>query len=490
MSNQNTNQNIEQSRIQERTDFERFENVNFTIKYEEQHYSGKVLNLNSKGALLYCDNFHNLTLNKGDLLSSLEIKYENKCIGHIKNVKVCHVQSRENTITFGVFFVNSSTRNNISDIHSRLINTRKFFRAKPNPLNKILGHFKHPYLYDEKIYFETLDLSINGMKISTSLRNRTLLPGAKIQNITLQIPMTEPVSVDAEIIYTDIDSMPGKIIMGLIYFRRSSNFEKNISRYLLTFATRMPSEQIQIVRQAGLKPKHIKDTIQYTYISSIDEYNKVLELRAKAYKSNGKIPDETLASEMADFYDTNSIIIIARLHNEIIGSVRLTQCERNEDKYELDESIVIPDKINRLKTIEISRLSVDPAFHNTDTVFGLLERCTQLVLQKNFTHVITSCIDDMLEYYSKLGFKQIGPQFELKTLKGIPHYFLTLDIRTVRTSFRLNPIYWFYTYSRVVRHMTDLSKKYSERIGFINKMIIFVNLNSMRLKNWIKSKRR
>ncbi len=456
-------------RIQIRHAFEPFEKTEVHFNIKSNTYQGKIVNLNSKGIMIEfeCKNLNLVT--KGSYIENIKILYEKKEIGFIKNSILCHSSLYQGVCVIGVRFEQTIAEvvneNKITDIRNKL-------RLKINETKPITGYFKHPFKFDDKIFFTVIDINKYGMKVCTSIRNRMLLPGAIYENVTLQIPTCKDVIIVTKTVNVDVESIPDKIILHLNIMNQSSIYDSEIAKYYLTFHQTNSNDKIHSLKRAGFIPKKIKERIEYGYMQTIEDYHKVLELRVKAYSQIGKIPKNSTPQDMSDLFDANSNIIIAKLHNQIIGSVRMTLCENINDKYELDDSIEIPKRFNRLKTIEISRLSVDPDYQNTDVVLGLLERCTQLVLQRNLTHVITSCIDEMVPYYYKLGFKKQGITFQLKTLHNIPHHFLALNIKTVRTSYDLNPLYWYYTYRDIVAHMELLNYDYQENLSIFKKIFL------------------
>jgi len=157
---------------------------------------------------------------------------------------------------------------------------------------------------------------------------------------------------------------------------------------------------------------------------------------------------------MQDRFDKNSVIVWARSGSRIVGSVRVTYCEEADDRFELDDSGVVPTYLPRRDTIEVSRLCVSDEFEGSNLVLGLIERAVEIGLNRQVKWVITSATDEKVRYYKNIGFATPGISFDLATLHGVPHHLLILDVASVTHAHKMHPLYWLFTFGRVVKHLS------------------------------------
>jgi predicted GNAT family N-acyltransferase len=146
-------------------------------------------------------------------------------------------------------------------------------------------------------------------------------------------------------------------------------------------------------------------------------------------------------------------LVVAKHRGKIVGSVRITHLQSETDRFELESSIDIGSHFSRCDCVEVSRLCVSQDFEGSDLVHGLMERVTEVALKLGARFVITSAVKALVPSYERLGFRQRGPSFELKTLQGIPHYFLVLDPKVAVHSKGLNPVLWHFTFRGIAQFL-------------------------------------
>jgi c-di-GMP-binding flagellar brake protein YcgR len=390
-----------------------------------------------------------------DQFGEIRIFQNRHQIGRYHSGQIVHVSTTPDRVTIGVRFAGSGSHDNVlyPDFNAREIN-RVPLGANFRPT----AECQSPIQYDNTLVFHVLDISKQGARLSTSARNRSLLTGMTLENLRFNLPSASFVLASSEITYVSPGSSDDTIILGIRFLSRSDDFATHLVKYLIQFSSVDPASRISAIRTAGFNPKTIKSHVLYEYADTLEDYRQVLELRARAYKRSGKVAEDTPAAQMSDVFDLNSRIIVAKVGSRVVGSVRVTFCNTMTDRFELDDSITLPQKLPRLETAEVSRLCVDDDYENTDIVLGLIERCAEICMKTGMKYVFTSSVKSMVEYYKKIAFFPTGLTFELKTLNSIPHYFLLMDTRAVTRLRKYNPIYWAYTYGRMVQFM--------RRVGF------------------------
>ncbi len=412
-----------------------------------------VEDIHSCGALVFLkENEKKLQLQRGMELIDISIYYNDLLIGSYAKSLICHTRTNTDGHHVGIYFASNHAEiaeHDKRELHR--LDIRKGF--EPHAVAP------HPFRYDDFLHFSVQDISKQGARLSTSARNSLLLAGCPLKTLTFHLPTVGQILLHSKITYVYPDFESNQFIVGIQFDEMPSDSEKQLVKYLINFSENSGSHALQSLKTAGLSPKFVKTHLDYSFASCLEDYQRVLVLRHQAYCRAGKIANTSSPKEMSDLYDLHSKIIVSRHQGEIVGSVRMTFCSRSGDQFELDNSIKLPRNLDRNSTVEISRLCVDARFENTDLVLGLIERCTELTAKMGVRFAITSCVKEMIPYYKKLGFFPTGRVFELKTLNNIPHSLLMHDCRSNRSSFGMNPVYWYFAYKNIGDHM--------RRLGFL-----------------------
>jgi predicted N-acetyltransferase YhbS len=445
-------------RRQSRTHLLGLDNVSVEAKDEKKNkLKFTAHSMSSFGALIrhpIHDSINHLAL--GSFLEDLSIQYNQIEVGGFQKAKICYTKREEKFISFGIsFLIPSSPNANQTPIlerrKSRRVSTKDGFHA--------FASAKHPFIYDQTLSFRVLNISNEGAMLLFTPSGHPLLKGAVLEKLEILLPTVGVVHATAKILSVTTNDDKSELRLGVRFTEVGPQFGQLVSKYLLGFGVFMEESPLNALRSAGFSPKYLKTHVDFSHVTTDDEYAQVLQLRREAYGRAKKIEEDTRADDMKDIFDFNSLILIAKVKDQVVGSVRLTYCKHPNDEFELDHSIEIPNWIPRGQSVEISRLCVRTDFEHTDLVLGLIERCTEMANKMGMQYVISSCVDSMVPYYKKLGFKITELTFELKTLNNLLHYFILHDLRAGHRSYGMNPLYWNFTYKNI--------SSYLKKFGFI-----------------------
>lgn len=469
----NSDQNYPEKRLQKRIQFLESDQMRLrTVLKGSEQVSFVIHNINSFGALVSCPKRFLKDLGGMSALNEVQIFYNETQIGAFEACTIQYVQEKGDELWLGLAFVQIGSK------QSNTSQSRYVVEGRSQKRISVLENYipyawaQHSFIYDQPIHFNVHEISERGAQLSCSLRNPIVLRGTVFENLEILLPMVGACKVDAQVVHVARRENSDQLLLGMKFLKTESGFSAKLSKYLLNFGRFEIGPAIQHLRLAGLKSKYVKSHIDFSIVQNAKEYEAVLRLRKEAYARAGKVDEGVEAEDMGDIFDFNSVIVVAKLKDEVIGSVRVTYCKNPSDQFELDHSITIPANLPRDKSIEISRLCVSNAFQSTDLVLGLVERCTEIGLKMKMKYVITSCVKEMLPYYDKLGFKQTGITFELKTLNAIPHYFITLDVRKGAYAHRMNPLYWWFTYRNISAYLMRHRFIQRRKLPMYKKMLV------------------
>ena len=249
----------------------------------------------------------------------------------------------------------------------------------------------------------------------------------------------------------------------------SKTVEKDLIAHLLYDDEYIPSQ----MRKAGFKVSTISNNFKFRYIKTEEEYNKVLELRRKAYTSIGKIPENTESKELAAPLDKISRIIAAYHGSKIIATAALSF--PHSEYIQLDTERTLPggyprDLPPKKSIIEISRLCIDEEYRRSDLLIRMIEHIYKVLLASDRKYFLTSSDKSLWPLYKSLGFKKTLYSYDHPTFKGIIHDIIILDKQVGISSKKLNPIKWSFYYRDITHFMWQrmaIESSLFQRVKFI-----------------------
>lgn len=321
------------------------------------------------------------------------------------------------------------------------------------------GTAPNPSQFNDFIYFQMRNLSKNGARLSTSLRNRFIIPGI-ILDATVSLPMFGSIRLKLKVMDVRTVSIRGKDYLSLgTQFVKPTKYEYSMmSNYILQFASDLDMEDARI---DGILSKVLSNKVTYSYVKTKDEYQEVLELRRKSYLAVGKLNEEITSEQLSDEYDSRSRILTARYHGKLVASLR-TVFHLQTDRLEIQKYIELPkDLPPRDQFVEVSRFCIDPSFQGGDIIFGMMQQLFVIMTQAKRRWIVSFADEKMMKsFYRPFGAQSIGEKFDHPVLKSIPHEAFLFDIEKLITGQTVGPVLWnllladIYKYLKVNQYYT------------------------------------
>lgn len=278
---------------------------------------------------------------------------------------------------------------------------------------------QNPAKFNDYLYFKISDISVSGMQLVSSLRNKFLLPGMTLE-LQMSLPMVGQISLTVTIARVGFALNNGKdyLVIGATFTNVSQAAKNAIGQYLLQFATDV---DLELLRQHSFYPNSVANAISFSFLRTEEEYAEVLELRHKAYKHANKVPDTSTPSDMADMFDTRSRIIIARHHGRVVASTRMTFAEMDQ-KFELENEVGWLNEFpRREEAVELSKLCTDPDYRGGDLLLAVIRQVALTSLQSGRTWVILGSTRSMKGLYEQIGLKQTSAVYNHEQYNNIEH---------------------------------------------------------------------
>ena len=206
----------------------------------------------------------------------------------------------------------------------------------------------------------------------------------------------------------------------------------------------------------------IKSAINFSTVTTRQEYESVINLREKAYLNAGKISDH---QDMSDAFDDRSIIIIAKHGSSVVASLRLIISE-NDQKFEHEDSLIIPSHLPRKDDmLEITRVCTHPDYRAGDLLEGLFQYSAYISFNQNRNWILGSSTKSLLPIYQRLGFQTTSLVFEHQDFKGgDKHTLFYANKNDILYGRKVSPLIWSIIYKDIY--------DFAARTGLIKKVLI------------------
>ena len=364
------------------------------------------------------------------------------------------------TYHLGLRFSPSSTR--ASQASASVL--RSLTRWSSHPLFYPTGSFDNVARFNDKVLFRVKDLCAQGMRITTSLRNKFLLPGFTVQG-TLTFPQSSPLTFKAKIVSSEIDTDAGSSFhtLGLQFIHLSSGGTRLIAQYIMHYGShgsKTPSPQL--LKNEGYPPTDMAGAVDWDYVQSEEEYRQVLQLRSDAFRSVQGLGVVKDADGMADSFDARSRIIIARFRNRIIGTVRIC-FHTKDDLFEEEQYVTLPNDLPpRHLIVEASRAATHPEYRNTDLFMNMMRFTMLTVLQSGRRWLLQSTYEDLVPIYKRIGFVDLGVKVPHQVFPGKNLILLLADAQAVASA----QIHNLFLHHSLVPHIEKLLR--SDHFAHLN----------------------
>lgn len=316
------------------------------------------------------------------------------------------------------------------------------------------GVAPNPAKFNDFVYFSVVDISRSGMQLSTSLRNKFLIPGMVLESV-VSFPLIGQLTLHFRITNARIRSMNGKdyLALGTELLEEDSESLETLGQYLMQFGPQLSALEL---KKSGFQILSVESAVNYGFVKTAEDYREVLELRKAAYAQSGKADSSKPVEAMSDMFDTRSRILYARHNNKVVGSLRLTFHAPDESN-EYDQFVKFPqDFPRRDEVVVVSRVCTNPEYRGSDLVYGLIRQCVLAVLQSRRRYILGGSSDALLPLYRKLGFKPQGLYFEHQSLKGVKEQIVLGDVLGILSGADTSVAIWNELYSDLTRYIAHL----------------------------------
>ncbi|MBF0315323.1 MAG: PilZ domain-containing protein [Oligoflexia bacterium] len=303
------------------------------------------------------------------------------------------------------------------------------------------GIAHNPLKFNDYIRFQVRDLSLQGMQLTTSLRNRSLIPGMKLEAM-FSFPLVGDLTIAFHINNVRITKLNNRnyLTLGVEVLNPDTAYKETIGQYVFQFGS---GRTIEDLKKHGLIINSTSKSLDFSYVRSKEDYLDVLKLRRISYGASDSIPPELPIEDTSDLYDSRARIIMGKLHNELVATARILFHNEN-DELEHEKFITLPENFPRKdEIVEATRVCIHPEYNNNNDLFYLLIRqILMIALQSKRKYIISSTIPSLAKLYEKIGAQMLGVRFLHGDLGDIPHELILLDVQELISGENISPMLW------------------------------------------------
>jgi predicted GNAT family N-acyltransferase len=294
--------------------------------------------------------------------------------------------------------------------------------------------------YDEHVHFRIVEISRSGMQLLTSLRNKYLIPGVRFE-ATCAFPAVGEVRIEIAVANARVVQRGGKsqLVLGATYEVLDRRGRERIAQYLLRFG---PGTSVRDLRTNGFELRCTSRAFDFGCVRTDAEYREVLALRRLAYLHAGKLGPEARDEDMADAFDAQSRILVARHQGRVVATVRLMFPQGPDDALKHAEYLELPETMPaRDRLVEVSKACTHPDFRGSDLFYSMMKLTALTTAQSGREFIFMSCTDGLVTIYRKLGMRELGAGYVHPTM-GLTHHVMIGDAARMIAGDGMNPIFW------------------------------------------------
>jgi len=311
----------------------------------------------------------------------------------------------------------------------------------------------NPARFSDFVYLRVREISSQGMRLLTSLRNKFLVKGMTLDCVA-SFPFVSqlPLRITIENVRLATEGGKDYLSIGASLNHLSRQERQIIGQFLIQFGEGVSVEDL---RAQDMAPRSIASSLEFSFVRTLEDYQSVLELRQQAYKEAKKIPADFTAAQMADIYDTRSRIVIGKRHGQVIASAGLVFNEYH-DSMEIEENVEWPPHLPRRdEMVEVIRNCTHPAYRGSDLLMAMFQFIAITVLQAKRQYVVIGCTPDLVPLYSRIGMECLDMEYRHGKLVDAPHTVMLGHIPRGMSGATVNPLFWNAVWAPASSYLLD-----------------------------------
>jgi N-acyl-L-homoserine lactone synthetase len=323
-----------------------------------------------------------------------------------------------------------------------------------------------PLFASQEIFFRLREIDSKGLAVTTSLRNKHLLPGSVLEKCRFLYPGFH--QFDFKVVIRHVQMEDNKMKLGLELLQPTSEVIDACSQLGILYQAKAKSmafkDQVDVLERAGLSRKKIAKSAVVEVISTEESYDQILDLRWKAYKAAGKLKVTASREEMKDAFDQQSTILGLRIAGKIVATVRVVRARTPDERFPFEDYVQKDPPFTtdqRLASCELSRMAVDPDVHGTDLPSGLVKRMLEFGLRGGCSRGYCIATTSLQKIYERIGWKVVSAPFPHPVLHNETMRLMEINPQKMALGSGIPALVWdsLYKEASLFLHSSGLVKK-------------------------------
>jgi len=261
-----------------------------------------------------------------------------------------------------------------------------------------------PLFFREWLHFRVRDVGPRGMTLSTSIRNKGLLPGLQLQ-FSITVPMLGVFHVESRITSIQRNTNENEFRVGVTWVDSPRPLMDALSEYLLLGNKDLTPASL---RKGGFRVRSIERAVTFDYAATPKDYEEILELRLRAHQHEGRLTDVS-KHDMISPFDKHARHITCRFGGNIVGYMRVIYVNRdpNRSQYVSMGGHEIADFLWSAGFVEAGAGALDPDFQQAGLFLPLIQHTVRVAFQSGYRYLLGACDDKLITLYHNMGFSTL-----------------------------------------------------------------------------------
>lgn len=285
-----------------------------------------------------------------------------------------------------------------------------------------------PLFFREWMHFRIHEIGAGGTTLSTSLRNKGLLPGMEL-DLRVTLPIAGVFDVRGRIATIGRELTGDRFRVGVRWIEPSRELLAGIAEYVLLDHRELSPSSL---REGGLPVGSVERAVRYDYARP-DEHEAILDLRLRSHRHEGRLHDLDL-EDLKSPFDDRARHLVCRFGSRIVAYVRVIYVEGDpaNSQYATVGKHVIPEWLWREGFVEAGAGATDPEFQRAGLFVPLMQHAARVALQSGARYMLGGCDDDLLDMYRQMGFVPLETRFvEPKPGWRFRSHLIVLDLKNL-----------------------------------------------------------
>lgn len=244
-----------------------------------------------------------------------------------------------------------------------------------------MANIAHPYAINANACLRFVELSLEKFVAQCTPEVLHQLIGHTTEVTSIHLPVVG--AVDARLKITSSFLRNGKQYCTGQFLDLDTEALQTLFQFLIRSAAKL--EDVEVYIKSNKETRKLKRelgaAIKIEFVENQRQYDQVLKIRFEAYRAAGRHLVYSSWKEMSDEFDDSAFILLAKLGEIAVGTLRGSRCEEGS-QFPFERSVPLPVQFQNSRSdyFELAKLAVLPRYQKTDVVIRLMQEMTARVM--------------------------------------------------------------------------------------------------------------